>query len=342
MFVVPALSGDYGLGVPGNLNLSQYSSFSLEEWNRASEQDNLTSALTLLNKIISDGNVLFYGFHSVENTQLHQIFKDVPHKALLNLWAPCEYVNQGSSLKHDALEQTDFFDTVYSICPYTNKWLKECHGDEKHKYIFHPFVGDYAPTNFDKKADVCYFGGIHSQDHADFLGVMKKFDYRLMTLQNTLYCDEKDITHLAVPINDKMDLIAGTKASVCYNMLPLTQEHILYIKQYEQWEQNEAFSHLDLNIAPQYKCRVAEAAFCKSVILMKRDPWNIVEHYFTPGEDFIYWDTLEDLEEKIRDISENFENYQDMIESAYKKSLAYTSKPLFDIIKSGKEWTPNV
>jgi hypothetical protein len=251
-------------------------------------------------------------------------------------------MNQGSILKHDALEQTEYFDTIYSICPYTIQWLQNYHGDTKHKYIFHPYVGDYAPENFDKKADVCYFGGVHSQAHADFLGVMKKFDYRLMTLQNTFYCDEKDITHLAVPLNEKMDLIAGTKATVCYNMLPLTDQHLLYIKQYDNWEENEAYSHLDQYIAPQYKCRVAEAAFCKSVILMKRDPWNIVEDYFVPEEEFIYWDTLEDLEEKIEDISTNFHKYEEMIEKAYQKSLQYTAKPLFDIIKAGNEWTPNV
>ena len=258
------------------------------------------------------------------------------------MWAPCEYLNKGSLLKHNALEQVEYFDKIYSICPYTNKWLKENYSDTKHHYIFHPFVGDYAPTNFDKISDVCYFGGIHSQPHADFVEIMKKFKYELMGLEPGAYGVVDDFTHFSLSLSEKLDVIAQTKASICYNMLPLNQEHLLYIKQYDQWENNEAFSHLDQMIAPQYKCRVAEAAFCKSVILMKKDPWNIVEHYFTPGEDFIYWDTLEDLEEKIRDVSENFENYQDMIESAYSKCLNYTSQPLFDIIKSGKEWTPNV
>ena len=61
---------------------------------------------------------------------------------------------------------------------------------------------------------------------------------------------------------------------------------------------------------------------------MKRDPWNVVEHYFTPDEDFIYWDDNSDLKEKIDDISNNFENYETMIESAYKKSSQVVSNPL--------------
>jgi len=337
MFVVPALSGDYALGIPGNLNLSQYSSVSPDKWNKARD----TEFQILNNKIISDGSILFYGFNSVENAPIHQIFKDSPNKILLNLWAPCEYLNQGSILKHNALDQTEYFDKIYSICPYTNKWLKEVHGDTKHHYIFHPFVGDYAPTNFKKTADVCYFGGILSPAHAEFVEVMKNFNYRLMCLAGS-GPKRNDITHYNIPINEKLDIIAQTKASICCNTLPLEDSHIHYIKQYDRWEENEAFSHVDQYIAPQYKCRVAEAAFCKSVILMKRDPWNIVEHYFTPDKDFIYWDDLNDLEDKIEDISNNFENYEEMIESAYKKSLQYTSKPLFDIINSGKEWTPNV
>jgi len=71
---------------------------------------------------------------------------------------------------------------------------------------------------------------------------------------------------------------------------------------------------------------------------VKKDPWNIIEHYYTPDVDFVYFECLDELENKIKGILNNWESYQPMIESAYNKSLNYTTKKLFGIIKNNHEW----
>ena len=67
-----------------------------------------------------------------------------------------------------------------------------------------------------------------------------------------------------------------------------------------------------------------------TLILCKRDYWNIIEDYYTPGEDFIYFDENSELEELIKDILNNYSKYEQIIENAYNKSLNYTSKKLYE------------
>ena len=33
-----------------------------------------------------------------------------------------------------------------------------------------------------------------------------------------------------------------------------------------------------------------EAAFCRSLILCRRDRWNVIERFFEPGEEFVYYE----------------------------------------------------
>ena len=72
---------------------------------------------------------------------------------------------------------------------------------------------------------------------------------------------------------------------------------------------------------------------------MKRDRWNLIEHYFIPDEEFIYYEDGEDLKRKIEKILNNYKDYEGMVEKAYLRSLNYKSKPLVDIIRSKKEWS---
>jgi len=88
-------------------------------------------------------------------------------------------------------------------------------------------------------------------------------------------------------------------------------------------------------IAPQFKSRFNEAAMCRTLNLIQRDPWNVVERFYVPDVDFIYFDSNDELEDQIRDILNNWDDYQPMIESAYNKSLNYTTEKLFGIINTG-------
>jgi spore maturation protein CgeB len=104
------------------------------------------------------------------------------------------------------------------------------------------------------------------------------------------------------------------------------------IWQYQGWENNHAFSLVPRPhqlwqrltkrnvVVPQLKSRVFEAAFGRSLILCKRDPFNVIERYFEPGKEFVYYDEGR-FKETVKEILANYQNYEPIIERAYKRAI---------------------
>tara|TARA_R100001129_G_scaffold24357_1_gene15713 strand:+ start:1429 stop:2370 length:942 start_codon:yes stop_codon:yes gene_type:complete len=281
----------------------------------------------------NDKEALFCGYSSTSNKSLLEEYSRYNSKIYLNLATPCEFQSK-DEYGRDAFEQVKYFDKIYTICPYTIKWHREILGDKRYYYIFHPFPGEYyAPQNYNKKYDVCYFGGVYGNFHEQIVEAMSKFDYRLISRSPF-----PGVTDLNVSHKQKIDIISQCKVSICCNLLPVKSEQAHSVMNYNGWQKNKAFDRVFNGIMPQYKCRAAEAAFCKSLLLVKKDPWNLIEHYFLPDKEFLYYENKNDLEDKLRYILNNYSKFSSVIDNAYKRSLNYTAKPLFDIIKSGVDW----
>ena len=69
-----------------------------------------------------------------------------------------------------------------------------------------------------------------------------------------------------------------------------------------------------------------EAAISKTLNLVYRDQWNVVEDWYIPNEEFIYFNDKQDLENKIRDILGNWDDYTYIIDNAYEKVMKYTTE----------------
>ena len=69
-------------------------------------------------------------------------------------------------------------------------------------------------------------------------------------------------------------------------------------------------------------------------MLVKKDPWNLVADFYTPDEEFIYFDDFIDLEAKINDLINNFDNYKNIIEKAYNRSQDYTVEKIYPYLKT--------
>ena len=69
-------------------------------------------------------------------------------------------------------------------------------------------------------------------------------------------------------------------------------------------------------------------------MLVKRDPWNIIEYWFEPDKEFIYYDNEEDLPEIINGILSNWEDYESIIDNAFEKAINnYTTDHFMEIVK---------
>lgn len=287
----------------------------------------------------SNDKVLFYGIDSTINESLKEQYKDYNRRILLDLWSPCQlYVHD--ALGQNYFEQCSYFTDVYSICPFTVEWANMTTNSNKWKYVFYPWQPSIAPTDFDKKYDVCFVGGIHSHDHVDAILAIEKFNYRFIS--QMAY---KEATDFNVSTKQKLNLIAQSKITICYNLLYLKSDHVHHaIHYYPNISENLAFNSLTRiegpyfeprYTIPQFKSRLHEAASGKSLILCKNEPWNLADSYYRLDQDYLSFNHNSELSDIIDNLLKdwNSERIQNIINSAYVQAHKYTTKNLIKYIE---------
>jgi len=263
----------------------------------------------------STEDVLFVGYKSSISNQVKDKYVHYKRKAYLNWEAPCSFFT-----RDDAITSQAYFDRVYTICPYTAKWLN---GKGKTQYIpvMHPYnekVFEKYQTSWNKTKDVIYLGGLYSSIHKQMIDVMREHDYVFSSLNKYPHT-----THRKIRSEKKWDLMASSKCSIAINLLFPSSKHISNIMTYDGWRDNEAFKQDLLHEVPQLKTRVIEAAACKTLNLVMMDDWNVMEYWFNPDE-FVYWDSIEELDHLISDVKNNYYKYEPIVERAYQRAQQYT------------------
>lgn len=213
-----------------------------------------------------------------------------------------------------------YFYKVFSICPFTTKWSNKIHGTNNES-VFMPIF--FQPYENNKIYDIIYAGHIYPGNIETDVSVLTNFNYRIVSNTESPIITNKSATH-----EEKFKLISQSKICLVHNLLYPTEEHINAVKAIPQYQENEAFSLLDKGIVPQIKIRALEAALCKSLILCKRDPWNVIENYFEPNEDFIYYDK-DNVKDQIQEILANYEKYLPIINNAFNKVQKYTTEAFY-------------
>jgi hypothetical protein len=199
-------------------------------------------------------------------------------------------------------------DKIFTLCPYTAELF------DRREFVFFPFNEEYIPKSFDKTIDIAYFGSFPNSVNWDsyMKNVVMKHkyvfgNYGSGNAANCTYMEK--INHLS---KSKISLVHG----LC-NVSPLMENAY---RSFPLGDKNKAFDHINKGMLPQIKSRTFESAFSKSLILCQKDPWNVIEFFFEEGKDFIYFDDENDLSDKVNYILKNYEQFTDMIESAYVKA----------------------
>lgn len=281
----------------------------------------------------SEHTALLYGYSNLENSTLFDKIKGYKRKVYLNVTMPTEFCSDQKTFADDK------FDEVYTICPYSVKWLNEIKGYNKYKLTCYPFNENDRQGKSEKKYDVCYHGGLHSEKHVKMLETFQKFNYRYMSMTHGIneltsrfinYTTDRNLTN-----SEKLQRISESKISVCYNNFPVRNNSDLNnIKSRPNWRSNEAFKKAETDlVCPQFKSRVNEAAICGTLNLIERDSWNVIEHFYEPDKHFVYFDR-DSLEERISDILNNWASYEYMIDAARLHSRRYSSQQLCKNIRS--------
>ena len=208
---------------------------------------------------------------------------------------------------------------IFSICPYTSTWRNNLLKSKKYITIPHFINKNYIFEN-EKEFDIIYTGHVN-QNQSWIYNFLSPFNYVIISGNNLSYID-------------KMKTVSKSKISLIHNLLFMDSAAVNNIKKIPNYKENLAFNNIDLLICPQIKTRLFEAAASKSLILCKKDPWNVIEDYFTKDE-FIYFEN--NPKDIIIDILNNYNTYKPMIERAYLRVINnYTTEKLSNYLQQTK------
>lgn len=178
----------------------------------------------------------------------------------------------------------DCVDKILTICP------PDITGRAKREFVFFPISEDRIPPPTEKDIDAIYCGIASGPHVSQIINAIRNYNYCFVSSSHSDL-----VTNFNVTYRQKLDLINRSKIGIVHNLTG--------------------------NGTPQIKTRVVENAACRSAILCKKDNWNLIERFFTPNEDFLYFDSDDDLRSKIDFLLENDATRLEMTERAYTKLI---------------------
>ena len=163
--------------------------------------------------------------------------------------------------------------------------------------------------------------------------------YKVMEKFNHIFCNQcwRDNTF---PWREKQTFQSRAKISIVWSdFIGASPECREYAKSNLPWIKFKKGKNGEI-VTPQMKYRIHDAAFSKSIMLCYKSPFvgekypyfPTIENYWKEGEDFIYFDDSDDLEIKIRQILDNYDDikYKKMVDSAFNKLKSYDLKAIYE------------
>jgi hypothetical protein len=214
-------------------------------------------------------------------------------------------------LSHEVDHLSENYDVKLTLCKYSsNEFNKK--NTKKSYNVFFPIdtillkekiwdkynynLGTQIPTW--KNINVLYTGNDHFNIIYHFKHIMNKYN-------------EKNIefpTYLS-----KMETYLHSKIAIVHNILLFMEGDEIVWDKVPEFKGNY--------IIPQLKSRVFEAACSQCIILCLKDDYNVIEDWFTPNEDFLYFSSKNELDNLIVEILNNYEKYAFLGFNAYNKCM---------------------
>ena len=265
----------------------------------------------------SEDKVFFWGWRCFEDSQVKKEYSHYKHRIFLDTASPC-----GLYSSFDFIEKATYFTKFYTICPVTAVMLN-MNGVNAEAVCF-PYPNEELDqisnsiTQDIKKYDSIYYGQVHDQIYKRMIQTIARHNHRFTTISYHGIDQELVglITDLNVNTRTKWAILGLSKSCVGINLLFTKSnpyaEH--YIKNYNI--SDEVGEMLTDRIMPQMKTRMVESAACKTLMLLYRDKYKVVENWFEPDKHFVYWDDYEHLEYLINDLKKNYDKYWNIVEEA--------------------------
>ena len=253
----------------------------------------------------SDCTDQYYSFEDLENGNNNLLYSygiymgyctnDLPINYKNKIYADAEEPNgfTNGQLPHERENglKLDYWTKIFQFCPYTAEWLNNIIY-KTDKFLFttwpSPHIKYFPNPNQLKIYDVFYQGSIHGwkQSFSGCIDTITKYKYAWTSISD--YPDKRK-TKINIPFRDKLLIGAQSKMTIVENLLhdPQIGMFSKNIKKIHGWNLNEAFSHIDQGIMPQFKAKILESMMSKTLSLVQKSPWDIMEKFgFIEGVHF--------------------------------------------------------
>jgi spore maturation protein CgeB len=237
---------------------------------------------------------------------------------------------------HKYLPILETFDCIFCTSKFLVDFFKKNSVNINIKYVKSPYIintNRFSKLNLlNKYYDLFYAGGIYSQDHFQMLKTFKKYKYIFTSLNRQRFFPRLSLIPFFIKqynlknIEDVLNFQSQAKIGICINQLFPNKYQM---ETFSSNNQIEIFNNSKTKIFPELKDRIFSYSLTKTLMLVKSDSFNIIEEYFIPGKEFLYYKDVLDLEKKVKDIINNYNNYKQIIENAYKKVQLFTPEKFY-------------
>jgi hypothetical protein len=217
---------------------------------------------------------------------------------------------------------------VHPHSPSVSEYLNDVYKTSKFVPILNPVHSKWYNPDIDKKHTVAYCGGTHDDMLKKFVHTLRKFPDSVH-ISHWPHLDGGTATHSTVTDAERMQIMNETKISVIKNSH--FGNYSGPVRNLPDWEMYNWAKHIDINWVPHLKGRVSDSCIGKCLMLVHKDPWNEIQHFFTPDEHFIYFTDENDLENKITEILEDWDNYKQIAQNSHDVYMQkWTSEAFYD------------
>jgi len=209
--------------------------------------------------------------------------------------------------------ENECYDLILHICPFTCAFLNDVFKTTKYRTTFFPLeFKQYVEQP--RTLDVFYTGNKMASIPVSIIfdEVCKRLgESTLSSLMGSMSGDDGYFK--------KLEILNNTKICIVHNVLaPPTQfPHFSNHVEDPMCIKHLPWHSTPTDIVPQMKTRIFEGAMMRCVLLVYKDKYRLHEKYFVENEDFIYWETAEELSLKIDMILSNYEAYVPLAISAH-------------------------
>eukprot|EP00993_Chasmostoma_nieuportense_P000835 NODE_1767_length_1389_cov_50.113312_g1678_i0.p1 GENE.NODE_1767_length_1389_cov_50.113312_g1678_i0~~NODE_1767_length_1389_cov_50.113312_g1678_i0.p1 ORF type:complete len:431 (-),score=81.42 NODE_1767_length_1389_cov_50.113312_g1678_i0:95-1282(-) len=228
------------------------------------------------------------------------------------------------------------YDHCLTMCPYTAQWvntlLHRCTRTPLWQAVPTKELRPFIPFT-QRRHDIIYMAShSHHGPVCDALQeVFPHFNYRWATDRRVKQLHRLQPNTYKRTFSQRMQVTRHTRTALIVNTLFYSNK----LKDRQQYHLRpllythgafEAFKTTDRNqsllCVPQLKSRTFEAAASGALMLVYEDGFNIIENFYTPVTEFLYWRTTAQLRSLLEDVLVRPNVYEPIARRAYERTWA--------------------